>query len=170
MWRKTMMQIAILVFAGCENSLIYNPLSFECIATPIVVFAPQWSEHDVDIFEKRMELYSIPLVSQLDAASFQIFLDPIEHQSFEHYADTIAKSFYRNYHSSLHMVAMRIETQEVLLDKTFHAVQTLKDDPHVYQESQIAQANVQWTQQMILFDKMAMELKTLCEPIPSGTV
>ena len=170
MWRRTVMKIAVLVLAGCERPWIYNPLSFECIATPIMVHAPQWSEHDVEVFEKRMEYYSIPLSSQLDMASFEIVLDPIDHQSFDHYVDTVAKSFYRNYHSSVHVVATRLQTKEVILDKTFHAVQTLKDNPHVYQDSQIAQANVLWAQQIILFDKIALELKTLCELTLSGTV
>ncbi len=169
MWRKAFQFILFVGLIGCERPWVYNPLSFECIAVPILLSAPDWSVHQQEVLEQRLTFYDIPLETHSDHAVFEILCDPIIHYSFDSYADYVKKTLYRNYHSSLHVVVTRLQTQEIVLDTTIYAVQTLKDSPHVYQDSQIAQANVYWTQQLELFDKLAMELKSLCEFTPFGT-
>ncbi len=169
MWKKMISFVALLGLCGCERPWVYNPLSFECIASPVIVLAPKWKVHDLEILQQRLDFYAIPLAQDSDRATFEIVCDPIVNDSFDNYADTVAKTVYRNYHSSMHVLITRLQTKEVVLDTTLHSVQTLKDNPHVYQDSQIAQANVIWSQQLDLFDKLAMELKGLCEFIPSGT-
>ncbi|MBM4222195.1 MAG: hypothetical protein FJ161_00100 [Gammaproteobacteria bacterium] len=165
-YKMVLLQISLFLLAGCH--LVYDPLMFECELPPFFVTTLAWPKESQQVLMERLDFLGLVPATTLHDARFEIVLDDIQHDSIEHWIDTVDHVFYRNYYSKMHAKCVDRLTGVVIFDKVFQATQTLKTDPHVYLTNQMALSELYWSQQIDLFDQLTRELKTLCVMNPSG--
>lgn len=164
---KNIFLFLTLCLSGC-SFWAPDPLKDDQPVRTVVLLSPQSSHKQMQFIDDMFSYYNIARCSDLKDADLKIILSPVIHDSIDYFIEQTQKSLFKNYRSTLHVQVLRNDTHELLMEKTFVSLETLKDDVSFYKEQELALVHLQWRQQRNLFDQCGSFVEKLCHGTIAG--
>jgi outer membrane lipopolysaccharide assembly protein LptE/RlpB len=160
----------LLMLSGCVSNLA-DSLEFQCVKKPIILQSDTLSSSTRRQLTEVLHTHGIAVsndnqIKPLD--SFKIKINSLDYNFKALYQESTSHNLFRNIEARMIVTAYDIATDDILWEKQYNSVHTIRCEPHFYTKNQLALAQSQWELQRDLFSQLTTDLLKLCAIQVSG--